>query len=98
MKTVGIKELRNRLSEYMETVRRGEVILVTDHGEVVAELWPPTRSEACPSLDPGLASLAPRGILSLGKPNSPSLYSPLPPLMASGSAAKLRSKERQDRR
>ena len=98
MRTVDIKELRSRLSEYLKAVRGGEEILVTDHGEVVAELRSPTRADAGSSLHPGLASLARRGILSLGKANSPALYPPLPPLMATGSAAELQSKERQDRR
>jgi antitoxin (DNA-binding transcriptional repressor) of toxin-antitoxin stability system len=98
MKTVGIEELKNRLSEYVEAVRGGEDILVTDQGEVVAELRPPTRVEACPSLDSGLGLLARRGILTLGKANSPALYVPLPPLMATGSAAELLSDERRERR
>ena len=42
MKTVAIRELKNRLSAYLREVRAGEVLLVTDRGEVVAELRPPT--------------------------------------------------------
>ena len=38
MKEVGIRELKNRLSEYVRLVRSGEVVMVTDRGEVVAEL------------------------------------------------------------
>src|SRR4051812_43765956 len=41
MKEVGIRELKNRLSEYIRQVREGEVIMVTDRGEVVAELRAP---------------------------------------------------------
>ena len=43
MKAVGIRELKNRLSEYVRLVRGGEEFLVTDRGEVVAELRPPLR-------------------------------------------------------
>ncbi|HEV3073255.1 MAG TPA: type II toxin-antitoxin system prevent-host-death family antitoxin, partial [Thermoanaerobaculia bacterium] len=46
MKTVGIRDLKNRLSEYVREVRGGEEILVTDRGQVVAELRPPTPLEA----------------------------------------------------
>src|SRR4051794_1244165 len=41
MKTVGIKQLKAQLSEYVREVRRGEVFLVTDRDTVVAELRPP---------------------------------------------------------
>jgi prevent-host-death family protein len=40
MKNVGIRELKTRLSEYLRQVRKGRTLLVTDHGEVVAELRP----------------------------------------------------------
>ncbi len=38
--TVGIRELRNNLSRYVERARAGEVIAVTDHGTEVALLVP----------------------------------------------------------
>lgn len=38
MKVVGVEELRARLSEYLRLAKAGEVILVTEHNEVVAEL------------------------------------------------------------
>ena len=42
MKVVGIKELKNKLSEYIRLAKSGEVVLVTDRGDVVAELRAPT--------------------------------------------------------
>ena len=42
MKAAGIKELKARLSEYVRAVKAGETVLVTERGEVVAELRPPT--------------------------------------------------------
>jgi len=41
MKAVGIKTLKNRLSEYLRLVAAGETVLVTDRDRVVAELVPP---------------------------------------------------------
>ena len=38
--TVGIKELKARLREYVDRTREGERFLVTDRGEPVAELIP----------------------------------------------------------
>lgn len=37
---VGIRELRDHLSKYVERVRSGEEITVTDHGSPVAKLVP----------------------------------------------------------
>src|SRR6266566_2473929 len=39
MKSVGARELKNRLSEYLREVQSGEAILVTDRGDVVANRW-----------------------------------------------------------
>jgi len=41
MKAAGVRDLKNRLSEYLRLVARGETVLVTDHGHVVAQLAPP---------------------------------------------------------
>ena len=66
MKTVGIRELKNHLSEYLRQVRRGDSVLVTDRGEVVAEFSPPGRVSADTSLPAGLLTLARRGLVTLG--------------------------------
>src|SRR5947208_635477 len=44
MKSVGARELKNRLSEYLREVQSGEAILVTDRGDVVAN----GTSQRCP--------------------------------------------------
>ena len=41
MRSVGIKALKNKLSEYVRAASAGETILVTDRARVVAELVPP---------------------------------------------------------
>jgi antitoxin (DNA-binding transcriptional repressor) of toxin-antitoxin stability system len=41
MRAVGIKLLKNKLSEYVKLAAGGETILVTDRDRVVAELVPP---------------------------------------------------------
>ncbi len=46
MRAVGIKTLKNRLSEYIRVAANGETILVTDHDHVVAELGPPQAGRA----------------------------------------------------
>jgi len=44
--TVGIAELRQNLSRYLERVARGERLVVTDRNRPVAELGPPPASGA----------------------------------------------------
>ena len=41
MKTVGSRELKNRLGRYLGMVGKGETIIVTDRGKPVARLSPP---------------------------------------------------------
>lgn len=62
MKSVGVKQLKSRLSEYLRLVRTGETVFVTDRDEVVAELRPAHRQPAAAdSLGELLDSLAERG-------------------------------------
>jgi prevent-host-death family protein len=49
MHAVGLKTLKNKLSEYVRLAARGETILVTDRDRVVAELVPP-RTDRSPLL------------------------------------------------
>ena len=98
MKTVGVRELKNRLSEYLRRVRSGEGVLVTDRGEVVAELGPPGYPLADASVPAGLRALARRGIATLASPGGARLYPALPNRRrARHSAAQLLDEERGSR-
>ncbi len=97
MKTVGIRELKNHLSEYLRRVRLGESVLVTDRGEVVAEFSPPTRG-ADTSLPVALLGLARRGLVTLGAPRDGGGYESLPRQRRGGrTAAQLLDEERGTR-
>lgn len=81
MIAVGVKELKNRLSEFLREVHRGEVVLVTDRGRVVAELRQPGSQVA--EATPGALSLQrlrDAGNVEIGLPQTPEAYraSPLP--------------------
>jgi antitoxin (DNA-binding transcriptional repressor) of toxin-antitoxin stability system len=42
MRSVGLKILKNKLSEYVRLAASGETVLVTDRDRVVAEIGPPS--------------------------------------------------------
>ena len=97
MKSVGLRELKNRLSEYVRYVRSGEDVLITDRGEIVAELIPPGPRVGEPGVPSALAALARRGELTLGVANDAALYRKLPPLLKRHRAATLLDEERGGR-
>ncbi|MCH9650322.1 MAG: prevent-host-death protein [Deltaproteobacteria bacterium] len=63
MRAVGIKILKNRLSEYVRLAASGESVLVTDRDRVVAELGPPSSSRAEAVHDAFLAEAVRTGLL-----------------------------------
>jgi len=64
MRAVGVKKLKARLSEYLRLVKAGEVVLVTDRDQVVAELRPARRQPLPPdSIEEALSDLAASGSL-----------------------------------
>jgi len=77
---VGARELKVRLGTYLQRVRRGQTLIVTDRGEPVAELRPLAAESATDAIlvkleahgavvRPTRRSLAPfRPITSRGKP------------------------------
>lgn len=85
MRSVGIKQLKARLSHYVRLARSGEFILVSDRDEVVAELGPVRHESPEPdSLEAILDGLARRGQLArAGEPKRGWTWSPrslgLPP-------------------
>ena len=80
MKTVGVRTLKNRLSEYLRMVHDGERLAVTNRGVVVARLVPPDAGSEMP--EEALQRLARAGEIRLGKPNRPDLYPPPPGLLS----------------
>jgi antitoxin (DNA-binding transcriptional repressor) of toxin-antitoxin stability system len=78
MKTVAVRELKSRLSEYLREVRRGESVLVTDRGQVVAELSPPRHGANDPDAPAALLALAKRGLVTLGRAGDNSPYEAMP--------------------
>lgn len=61
MHVVGLKVLKNKLSEYVRLAARGETVLVTDRERVVAELVPPREGRSPLAADALLAEAVRRG-------------------------------------
>ena len=59
VRSVGLKVLNNKLSEYVRLAAAGETVLVTDRDRVVAEIVPP-RAERSPILADALLADAVR--------------------------------------
>lgn len=74
MRVVGLKTLKNRLSEYVRLAADGETVLVTNRDRVVAELVPPQAGRAERLSDALLADAVRRGWLT-----PPTLVSAEPP-------------------
>jgi antitoxin (DNA-binding transcriptional repressor) of toxin-antitoxin stability system len=75
MRAVGLKVLKNKLSEYVRLAAGGETILVTDRDRVVAEIVPPHEGRSPILADAMLAELVRKGWMT------PPAH-PLPPLPA----------------
>jgi antitoxin (DNA-binding transcriptional repressor) of toxin-antitoxin stability system len=96
MRAVGVRELKNRLSEYLRLVKAGEEVLITDRGEVIAELRQPTLRRTR-SAEAGIEELARQGKARIGLPNDASAYPRLERVLPSGTAARLLDAERAER-
>jgi len=55
VRSVGLKVLKNKLSEYVRLAAGGETVLVTDRDRVVAELVPPREGRSTSVADAFLA-------------------------------------------
>lgn len=64
MRSVGLKVLKNKLSEYVRLAAAGETVLVTDRDRVVAELVPPRDGRSPFLADALLAEAVREGWLS----------------------------------
>lgn len=65
MSTVGVRELKNRLAEYLRRTKHGEEVVVTERGRPIAVIQPLHSVERPVSLEARLARLAARGLLTL---------------------------------
>jgi len=79
MAAVGVRELRQNLSVYLDRVKRGEALTVTEHGRVVATLRPPDPADSLVDrlVSAGRARPARRTVASLPAPLRLTLKTPI---------------------
>ena len=82
MRSVSLKVLKTKLSEYVRLAAAGETVVISDRDRVVAELVPPgaTRGRSLP--DASLADAVRSGLLTPAvlPPGSPPEAAPVAPL------------------
>ena len=74
MKAVGIKVLKNKLSEYVRLAESGETVFITDRDRIVAQLTPPNPQQSPMLADALLANAVREGWLT-----PPLAHAPAPP-------------------
>jgi len=96
MRFVGLKVLKNKLSEYIRLAAGGETVLVTDRDRVVAEIVPPQAGRSQLLADALLADAVRAGWLTppvLAGRSPP----PCKPIMAFRDLEKELQQDREDR-
>src|SRR5262245_19080299 len=74
VKTVGIRSFKARLDSHLRSLQRGDVILVTDRGRVVAEIRPPRVDAPAGSVEAKLGRLAADGVVKRELPKRADAY------------------------
>ena len=82
MRVVGLKVLKDKLSEYVRIAAGGEPVLITDRDRVVAEIIAPDPARGPRVSDAQLVELMRTGLLSppLARTQKPPRGTPLAPL------------------
>ena len=75
MRTAGVREVKDRLSEFLRLVKSGEQVLITDRGEVVAMLGPPGPAFEDAEF-PRLEQMIREGRATRAAPKRPGTYAP----------------------
>ena len=71
MKTAAVSELKARLSEYLNQVKAGMEVLITDRGKPVARLVPVSRNK---DLKESLVRMEKQGLIRLGSGKLPKYF------------------------
>ena len=76
MITVGVRDLKNQLSLYLQYVKNGEKVIITEHNKIIAEINMPEREKKLTALEENLVKLSKEGEIILAKSNNSRLKLP----------------------
>ena len=76
MITVGVRDLKNQLSQYLKYVKEGEKVVVTEHNKIIAEISVPENKDNSTKIEDKLIELSKEGEIILAKRNSSRLKLP----------------------
>ena len=96
MRSVGLKVLKNKLSEYVRLAAGGETVLVTDRDRVVAQITPPKTVPSWLADDPVMARLVREGLVTPAA-RPPGGPPPSKPVMSLEEVLKGLDQDREDR-
>jgi antitoxin (DNA-binding transcriptional repressor) of toxin-antitoxin stability system len=97
MRSVGLKILKNRLSEYIRLAAAGETVLVTDRDRVVAEIVPPQPGRESVNDDAFIARGVREGWLTPAKVPAGTPLPPRKPVMSFEELMADLERDREDR-
>jgi antitoxin (DNA-binding transcriptional repressor) of toxin-antitoxin stability system len=69
MMTVGVKNLKDQLSLYLQYVKNGEKVIITEHNKIIAELSIPAQKDTTSTFEQKLMQLSKEGKIILAKRN-----------------------------
>ena len=69
MITVGVRSLKNQLSQYLQYVKDGEKVVITEHDKIIAEINIPKQEELSATVEKKLLKLSKEGDIIPAKRN-----------------------------
>ncbi|MDR1100722.1 MAG: type II toxin-antitoxin system prevent-host-death family antitoxin [Treponema sp.] len=69
MITVGVRDLKNQLSQYLQYVKDGEKIIATEHNRIIAEIIVPEKKNTNKSIEKNFEQLKREGKMILSRRN-----------------------------
>jgi len=70
MIAVGVRDLKNQLSQYLQYVKHGEKVVITEHNRVIAEISSPSKEVSNTDVEIELEKLTAAGKLIKAKRNN----------------------------
>jgi antitoxin (DNA-binding transcriptional repressor) of toxin-antitoxin stability system len=72
MVTVGVRDLKNQLSQYLQFVKNGEKVVITEHNKIIAEISSPNdeKNDHILLIEQKLQKLSMEGEIILAKRNN----------------------------